>query len=118
MTYVGWDKISDSSMLLSSVFVSSPREIPRLLSFYLKIDNLNVCRKSSQNFLLYLYRSSRPDLFCKKVVLKSFCKSYRKTHLSESLFERSWRPEACKFCKIFENIFFYRTSLVAASAAC
>ena len=65
-----------------------------------------------------IYRSSLPDVFCKKGVLKNFA-NFTGKHLCQSLFYIkkgtlaqvfSW-----KFCEIFEIIFFYRTPPVAAS---
>ena len=46
-------------------------------------------------------RSSRPDVFCEKVLLEISQNSQENT---------------CEFCKISKNTFFYRTPLVAASA--
>ena len=79
-------------------------------------------------------RSSRPDVFCKKGVLRDFTKFTGK-HLSQSFFFNkvaglSCRPKACNFikketlaevfsCEFYEiskNTFFYRTPLVTASA--
>ena len=75
------------------------------------------------------YRSSPPEVFCKKDVLKNFAKFTGK-HLCQSLLfnkDTGLRPAtllkretqaqvfSCEFCEIFKNNFFYRTSLVAAS---
>ena len=85
----------------------------------------------SQSLLYYkdhLYRSSRPEMFCKKVFLK-VCKIHRKTCARVSFFnkvaglrpatllkKRLWhRCFFCEICKIFKTTFFYRTSPVAAS---
>ena len=59
------------------------------------------------------YRSSRPEVFCKKVVLRNFAK-FTEKHLCQSLFfllkKRLWhRCFPLNFAK------FYRTSPVAAS---
>ena len=74
-------------------------------------------------------RSSRPEVFCKKVVLRNFTK-WKGKHVCQSLFfnkvaglrpanllkKRLWhRCFPVKFCEIFKNTFFYRTALVAAS---
>ena len=70
---------------------------------------------------VFTCRSIRPELFCRKDVLRNFAKFTRK-HLC------LW-PEACnfikkrtlaqvssyKFCEISKNTFFYRTAPVAAS---
>ena len=51
------------------------------------------------------YRSSRPEVFCKKVVLRNFAEFTRK-HLRKRLF----------FNKVARTPFSYRTPSVAASA--
>ena len=75
--------------------------------------------------------SSRPEVFCKKSVLRKFTKFTGK-HMCQSLFLNKiagLRPKACSFikeetlaqvfsgeiCEISKNIFFHRTPLVAAS---
>ena len=73
-------------------------------------------------------RSSRPEVFCKKGVLRNFAKFTGK-HLCQSLFfnkvaglrpstllkKRLWhRCFPFNFCEIFKNTFSYRTPLVAA----
>ena len=78
---------------------------------------------------LVLLRSSRPDVFCKKDVLKNFSKFTGK-HLCQSLFFNKvagLRPATllkkktlaqvfpCEYYKISKNTFSYRTPLVAAS---
>ena len=73
--------------------------------------------------IVYLFRSSRPEVFCKKCVLRNFRKFTGK-HLCQSLFFNKvvWclLPEACnfikkenltqafssEFCKISKNTFF------------
>ena len=72
-------------------------------------------------------RSSRPEVFCKKSVLRNFAKFTGK-HLCQSLFfnKVAGRPAtllkktlaqvfSCEFCEISKNTFFYRTPPVAAS---
>ena len=67
-------------------------------------------------------------MFCKKVILKNFPKFLGK-QLCQSLFfnkvagacnfikkETLAQLFSCEFCDIFENAFFYRTTLVVASA--
>ena len=78
---------------------------------------------------VYSYRSSRPELFCKKVVLRNFAKFTGK-HLCQSLFFNKvsgLRPATllkketltqvffCEFIEISKNTFFHRTLLMAAS---
>ena len=77
----------------------------------------------------YILRSSRPDVFCKKGVLKNFAKFTGK-HLCQSLFfnrvaggacnfikkESLAQVLSCEFCEISKSTFFYRTPLVAAFA--
>ena len=57
-------------------------------------------------------RSSPPGVFCKKVLLE----------ISQNLQENTCarisfliKLQACEFCEIFKNTFFYRTPLVAVS---
>ena len=74
-------------------------------------------------------RSSRPEVFRKKGVLRNFAKFTGK-HLRQSLFfnkvaglrpATSLKKEtlaqvfSCEFCEISKNTFFHRTPLVAAS---
>ena len=80
-------------------------------------------------FKLLTIRSSCPEVFSKKGVLRYFAKFTGK-HLCESFFFNKvagLRPAkfiekeilaqvfSCKFCEISKNTFFHRTSLVAAS---
>ena len=79
-------------------------------------------------------RSSRPEVFCKKGVLRSFAK-FEGKHLHQSpglacnFIEKEALAQACnfikketlvhvfscEFCEISKNTFYYRTPLVAAS---
>ena len=68
------------------------------------------------------YRSSRPDVFCEKGVLRNFAKFTGK-HLCQSLFlnkvaglRSKVQVFPCKFCEISKNTFLHRTHLVAASS--
>ena len=64
------------------------------------------CRQS-----LTWFRSSRPEVFCKKVVLRSFTKFTGK-HLCQSLFFNKVKKEtlaqmfSCEFCEISKNTFY------------
>ena len=73
-------------------------------------------------------RSSRPEVFCKKGVLRNFAKFTGK-HPCQGLFfnkvagpcnflkkETLAQVFFCEFCKISKNTFSYRTPPVAASA--
>ena len=71
------------------------------------------CKTSSSSNNLNGYRSSRPELFCKKGVLKNFGKFTGKL-LYQSLFTLAL-VFSCEFCEISKNSFSYRTPLVAAS---
>ena len=75
-------------------------------------------------------RSSRPEVFCEKGVLRNFGEFTGK-HLCHSLFfnkvagsacnfikkETLAQVFSCEFCEIPKNTFFYRTPLVAAFRA-
>ena len=74
-------------------------------------------------------RSSRPEVFCKKGVLRNVTKFTGK-HLCQSLFfnkvaglgcnfiekETLAQMLSCEVCVLFKNTYFYRTTLVAVSA--
>ena len=63
------------------------------------------------------YRSSCPEMFCRKGVLRNFTKFTGK-HLRQSLFfnkETLAHVFSCEFCEISKNTFFDRTPPVAAS---
>ena len=63
------------------------------------------------------YRSSRPDVFCKKGALRNFAKFTRK-HLCQSLFftkETLVQVCSCEFCEISKNTFFTEHLLTTAS---
>ena len=72
--------------------------------------------------------STRPEVFCKKGVLRNFAKLTGKPLCQSLSFnkiaglrpatllrQRLWQMFSCEFCEIFTNTFFYRTPLVAAS---
>ena len=77
-------------------------------------------RKNKEVFTIFSYminsylhyflkaRSSRPDVFCEKGVLRNFAKFTGK-HLYQS------QVFSCEFYEIYTNTFFNRTPLVAAS---
>ena len=63
------------------------------------------------------YRSSRPEVFYKKDVLRNFAK-FTEKHLCQSLFfnkETLAQVFSCVFCEISKNIFSHRTPVGAAS---
>ena len=78
-----------------------------------------------------IFRSSHPEVFCKKGVLKNFTK-FKGNHVCQRLFFRvsDLRPAtflkketlaqmfSCEFYEISKNTFFHRTPVVAASAYC
>ena len=59
-------------------------------------------------------RSSRPEVFCRKGVLRNFAK-FTDKHLCQSLFlnkvEALAQVFSCEFCEILRNTFFYRTQI-------
>ena len=79
--------------------------------------------KLSNSSLEVLFRSSHPEVFCKKGILRSFTKFTGK-HLCHSLFlnkvaDRLLQTLAqvfsCEFCEISKNIFFIEHVLATAS---
>ena len=83
--------------------------------------------KCHTRYCLVCYRSSRPELFYKKGVLRNFAKLTEK-HLCQSLLFNKVVGQACKFikkeilaqvfscefCKISNNTVFYRAPPVVA----
>ena len=61
-------------------------------------------------------RGSRPEVFCRKVVLRNFTKFTGK-HLCQCLFLKETLAHvcSCEFCEISKKTFFHRTPLVSAS---
>ena len=86
------------------------------------VNTLNIADWKKRN------RNSRPEVFCKKSVLRNFTKFTGK-QLCQSLFFLKKKALACNFikketlaqmlcceyCEISKNTFFYRTPLLAAS---
>ena len=68
---------------------------------------------------IQLFRSSHPDVFCKKYVLRNFTKftgKYRKPETCNFIKKETLAQVfSCEFCKISKNTFYYKTPLVAAS---
>ena len=69
-------------------------------------------------------RSSRPDLFCKKCILRNFTKFTGK-HLCQSPYFNNFikikflaQVFSCEFCEISKNTFFHRIPLVDPSTVC
>ena len=85
--------------------------------------------QKSLNYVEYSHRhrSSRPEVFCRKGVLRKFT-NFAGKPLCQSLFfnkvagcnvikkETLAQVFFCEFCEISKNTFFHRTPLVAASA--
>ena len=84
--------------------------------------------KALQNLVIYQKdRSNRPEVFCKKGVLKNFTKftgkftKFTGKHLSLqacNFIKRETLAQvlfSCEFCENFKNTFFHRTHPVAAS---
>ena len=85
------------------------------------------CRSSR---LQMFFRSSHPEVFCKKRVHRDFPKFIGK-HLCQSLFINKVAGQVrqlylkrdpdtgvpCEFCKISKNTFSYKAPLVAASSS-
>ena len=80
-------------------------------------------RKMIYNFVwIYLGRSSRPEVFCKKSVLRILQNSQENTCVRVSFLIKIFIQKEtlvqmffCEICEIFKNTFSYRTLPVAAS---
>ena len=120
-----------SMILLAKLIITLPVEttenvmlhFEKLLKDLFQRFYLNQRKSDTEKFHLLLstskkVRRSRPEVFCKKGVLKNFTKFTGK-HLRQSLFFNKVAGQACQvffceFCNIFKNTFFHRTPLVAA----
>ena len=89
-------------------FENSKIEIEVLSYIIYRLDLKNI------SCTLFLFRSSHPEVFCKKSVLRYFSKSKGK-HLCHSLFFNKKVTLAqvfsCEFCEISKNNSCYRTLL-------
>ena len=73
--------------------------------------------KLAQVNLLSVPKSSRPEVFCKRSILRNFGR-FTEKHLYQSIFikkENLAQVFSCEFCEISKITFSYRTLLVAAS---
>ena len=78
--------------------------LPFEFSWFVSMLFIKLCGKLFQIALLLVNRSSRPEVFCKKGVLRNFAK-----------FETLAQMFTCEFSEISKNTFSYRIPLVAAS---
>ena len=99
-------KLFKVSILNSQIFLW-----PVLLLLWTKVIFIKLQRINNKK--LTKGRSSRPDSFCKKGVVRNFAKFTRK-QLYQGLFLMA-QVFSCEFCEISKNSFSYRTSTVAAS---
>ena len=111
------------SKALPSIAAAFSEELLSQNIFFRRVDI------SQRLFLCTVHnRSSRPEVFCEKGILRNFAKFTRK-YLYQRLFlikllamarnfikkESLTQVFSCEFCEISKNTFFYRTSLVAFS---
>ena len=119
-------------LVLTDNFVSSNRVFRKVLSILVseskQISMLQLISYFNEvNFFLIEFRSSRPEMFCRKGVLRNFAK-FTENHLCRSLFfNKDLRPAtllkkrllaqvfSCEYCEISKNKFFYRATPVATS---
>ena len=83
------------------------------MKLYRKVLNLYLVEENLINF-----KSSRPEVFCKKDVLRNFAKFTGKHQLKIFFFiakEILTEVFPCEFCKISKKAFSYRLPLVVAS---
>ena len=66
---------------------------------------------------LWINRSSRPKVFCKKGVLRNFAKFKENTCVNFLIKETVAQVFFCEFCEISKNNFFNRAPPVAASGS-
>ena len=84
-----------------------------ILAEAISITSTSLLQRQSISLVSFLecphFRSSHPELFCKKVVPKNFPKF---TGVS------SGTGVSCEFCESLKNTFFHRTPPAAASGIC
>ena len=124
--------------LMTTLLLQSLNKICLKYAFHEYVQNDNAYfmnqKTLSLNFksscLQMFFRSSHPEMFCKKAVLRDFPKSTKK-HLCQSLFitkvagqgwqiylkETLFPAVSCEFCEIWKKNFSYGTPLVVASSS-
>ena len=93
--------------------------------YLLKVNNgksrtCDMCSKVyNKDTRRFIFRNSRPDVFCKKVFLEISQNSQENTCTRVNLLKnRLWHKRfSCEFCEISQNTFSHKTSPVAASAS-
>ena len=99
----GWKLVDRNYQLLWSEGDLSPSSL----------DIIYECEKHDRKYCMF--RNSRPEVFCKKCVLRNSAKFTGK-HLCQSLFFNNVAQVfSCEFCEISKNTFSYRTPPMAAS---
>ena len=58
---------------------------------------------NGKHFVLFYFRSIRPEVFCKKSVLRNFTKFIGKYLCQSLLFRTLTQVFSCEFCKILKN---------------
>ena len=102
---------------LGSIQLGSPpwKKLKHLYVNHFLLFSYSILMKNFTYFVVRISRSSRPEVFCKKGVLKKLVK-FKGKYLCQRLFfnKVAW---ACNFIKIetLAHTFFYRTLPVAAS---
>ena len=106
-----WSPLIKTSWTENFIFCKMPRT-----DFELSWSNT-----LSRNFRCsfgWFFRSSCPEVFCKKVFLEVSQNSQKSPVPECNFIEKETLAEvfSCEFCEISKNIFYYRTLLVAASS--
>ena len=102
-------------LLLKTEAYSKPCQTSKMGLFVKIVNNWKSWTIFIKNCIL-MFRSSRPEEFCKKGVLRNFAKFTGK-HLCESLFDKvtGLRPATLLKKRLWHIYYSYRISLVAAS---
>ena len=79
-----------------------------------KVTKKVIWEQQTRWLLVSVIRSSRPEVFCKKGILRNFTKSTRKYLCRSLFFNKACNCIKEEFCEISKNTFLHRTPLVAA----
>ena len=102
---------NDATDVLDQISFENPEGSNQLVTQPIKVGSyFRESSLSKHDPSNYIVRSSRPEVFCKKNVLKNFAK-FTGERLGQSLFfnkkETLAQAFSCEFCEIFKKLMFF-----------